>query len=142
ASGVEPEHFAAALNPETEVPAEIAGLPRPILGYYGVIDERLDYALLREVAERRPGWSIVMVGPRSIKVERSALPRLPNLHYTGQQPYRRLPGFLKGLDVCLMPFAMNAATRSISPTKTLEYMAAHKPIISTPVPDVVANWGE
>jgi UDP-galactopyranose mutase len=142
ASGVEPEHFAAALSPETEIPAEIAGLPHPVLGYYGVIDERLDYALLREVAERRPDWSIVMVGPRSVKVEASALPRLPNLYYTGQQPYQRLPGFLKGFDVCLMPFAMSVATRSISPTKTLEYMAAHKPIVSTPVPDVAANWGD
>jgi glycosyltransferase involved in cell wall biosynthesis len=82
-----------------------------------------------------------MVGPLA-KIELADLPRLPNLYYPGQQPYARLPNFLKGFDVCLMPFAINAATRYISPTKTLEYMAAHKPIVSTPVPDVVTNWSE
>jgi UDP-galactopyranose mutase len=81
----------------------------------------------------------VMVGPVA-KIDPNELPRLPNIIYTGQQPYEKLPHFLKGFDVCLMPFALNEATRTISPTKTLEYMAAHKPIVSTPVPDVVANW--
>lgn len=138
-SGVDPDHFAQALSPTTEVAAEIAGLPRPVLGYYGVIDERIDLDLLRTLAARRPEWSIALIGPVS-KIEARDLPRLPNLHYLGQQPYERLPNFLKGFDVCLMPFAINDATRSISPTKTLEYMAAHKPIVSTPVPDVVANW--
>ena len=138
-SGVEPAHFARALDPETKIAAEIAALPRPILGYTGVIDERIDLALLRRLAVEHPEWSIVMVGPVT-KIEVDDLPRLPNIYYSGQQPYDRLPNFLKGFDVCLMPFAINEATRSISPTKTLEYMAAHKPIVSTPVPDVVANW--
>ncbi|MCZ7572125.1 MAG: glycosyltransferase [Ardenticatenaceae bacterium] len=140
-SGVDPDHFAQALSPVTEVAAEIAGLARPILGYYGVIDERIDLGLLRALAAQHPDWSIVMVGPVS-KIEAGELPRLPNLHYVGQQPYERLPNFLKGFDVCLMPFAVNDATRSISPTKTLEYMAASKPIVSSPIPDVVANWGD
>jgi glycosyltransferase involved in cell wall biosynthesis len=141
ASGVDPNHFAAALDPQTRVAEEIAALPRPILGYYGVIDERLDLELLARLAAGHPEWSIVMVGPVS-KVDPADLPRRPNIHYPGQQPYERLPHFLKGFDVCLMPFAMNEATRFISPTKTLEYMAAHKPIVSTPVPDVVANWSD
>jgi len=82
-----------------------------------------------------------MVGPVT-KIDPAELPRHANIHYTGQQPYEQLPHFLKGFDVCLMPFALNEATQAISPTKTLEYMAAHKPIVSTPVPDVVANWGD
>jgi glycosyltransferase involved in cell wall biosynthesis len=140
-SGVEPHHFAQALDPDTKVAAEIASLPHPILGYYGVIDERLDLDLLHALAAGYPHWSIVIVGPVA-KIEPATLPRLPNIHYPGRQLYERLPNFLKGFDVCLMPFAMNEATRSISPTKTLEYMAAHKPIVSTPVPDVVANWSD
>ena len=140
ASGVDREHFAQTLSPATAVAPEIAHLPHPILGYYGVIDERLDLELLDQLANQHPDWSIVMVGPVT-KIDPEELPRRPNLHYAGQQPYARLPGFLKGFDVCLMPFALTEATRFISPTKTLEYMAAHKPIVSTPVPDVVANWG-
>jgi glycosyltransferase involved in cell wall biosynthesis len=138
---VEPHHFAQALDPATEVAAEIASLPHPILGYYGVIDERLDLDLLHALAAGYPHWSIVIVGPVA-KIEPATLPCLPNIHYPGRQPYERLPNFLKGFDVCLMPFATNEATRSISPTKTLEYMAAHKPIVSTPVPDVIANWSD
>ncbi len=141
ASGVDPSHFAQALNPDLTEAAEIVGLPHPRLGFYGVIDERLDLNLLREVADARPDWSLVMVGPLA-KIRPEDRPQRPNIHYPGQQPYERLPQFLKGFDVCLMPFAMNEATRFISPTKTLEYMAAHKPIVSTPVPDVVANWGD
>lgn len=140
-SGVEPEHFAKALRPDLQVAPEISHLQGPVLGYYGVIDERLDIELLRSLAESHPEWSIVMVGP-VVKISESDLPRLPNIHYLGKQPYERLPEFLKRFDVCLMPFAMNKATQSISPTKTLEYMAAHKPIVSTPVPDVVATWSD
>ncbi|MCA9972256.1 MAG: glycosyltransferase [Anaerolineales bacterium] len=145
-SGVEPAHFAQALAPETPVAPEISRLcangrsPRAILGYVGVIDERLDLPLLCRLAARHPEWAIVMVGPTA-KIDAADLPRLPNIHYTGSQPYRLLPRFLKGFDVCLMPFALNEATRTISPTKALEYMAAHKPIVSTAVPDVVASWG-
>ncbi|HYN88278.1 MAG TPA: glycosyltransferase, partial [Ardenticatenaceae bacterium] len=141
ASGVDPQHFARALDPATEIASEIASLPHPILGYYGVIDERIDLDLIHELAARHPEWTIVLVGPAA-KIELHQLPQLPNIIYTGPQHYERLPSFLKGFDVCLMPFAINEATRHISPTKTLEYMAAHKPIVSTPVPDVVANWSD
>ena len=146
-SGVEPEHFAQAMNRKTPVAPEISRLyqngrsPQAVLGYYGVIDERIDLCLLCRLAADNPQWAIVMVGPVA-KIDEEQLPRLPNIHYTGRQSYERLPQFLKGFDVCLMPFALNEATRTISPTKTLEYMAAHKPIVSTPIPDVVANWSD
>ncbi len=140
-SGVERAHFAQALAPGTVVPEALAALPRPRIGYYGVIDERTDLPLLAEVAALRPAYQWVMVGPVA-KIEEAALPQAPNLHYPGRQDYDVLPGFLKGFDVCIMPFARNESTRFISPTKTLEYLAAHKPIVSTPIPDVAESYGE
>lgn len=112
----------------------------PVLGYVGVIDERVDAALLDDIARRRPDWSIVLVGPVR-KVDPQSLPRRPNLHYLGARPYDDLPSIVAGFDVALMPFALNAATRFISPTKALEYMAASRPVVATPVPDVVSQWG-
>jgi UDP-galactopyranose mutase len=115
-------------------------LPRPRVGYYGVIDERLDVSLVARLADARPSWSIVMAGPVA-KIDPGALPQRPNLHWLGMQPYERLPYLLAGWDLALMPFALNEATRCISPTKTLEYMAGEKPVVSTAVPDVVALYG-
>ena len=105
-----------------------------------MIDERLDLDLLSELAQARPDVQLVLLGPVA-KIDPADLPRRPNLHYLGQKAYRDLPAYVKGFDVCLMPFALNEATRYISPTKTLEYMAAHKPIVSTPVADVVGQYG-
>ncbi len=139
-SGVEQEHFAQALEPRFPVPPDMSDLPHPIVGYYGVIDERLDLDLLRRAAEARPEWSFVLVGP-VLKIQESDLPRLPNIHYPGKKGYDELPSYLKSFDVAMMPFALNQSTRFISPTKTLEYMAGHKPIVSTPVPDVVSLYG-
>ncbi|HWJ04993.1 MAG TPA: glycosyltransferase [Steroidobacteraceae bacterium] len=115
-------------------------LPRPRLGYYGVIDERLDYALLDRVACERPDWQLFMVGPFA-KVDPADVPHRPNLHWLGQQAFETLPRFVASWDVCLMPFVLNEATRHISPTKTLEYMAAGKPIVSTRVRDVAEPYG-
>ncbi len=140
-SAVEADHFARALDPTTPVPDDLAALPRPVLGYYGVVDERLDYDLIARLAEAPGVGSVVLVGP-VIKVDPATLPRHPNLHFLGQRGYAELPGYLKGFDVCLMPWALNDATRRISPTKTLEYMAAGKPIVSTAVPDVVRDHGD
>ncbi len=139
-SGVDQEHFARGLDPDLQVPEELARLPRPVVGFYGVIDERTDLALLVAAADQRPDRSWVMIGP-FMKIELDALPRRPNLHYLGKQEYRDLPAFLKGFDVAMMPFAVNESTRFISPTKTLEYMAAHKPIVSTAIPDVISLYG-
>jgi UDP-galactopyranose mutase len=140
-SGVEAEHFAQARDPDLLLSDELGAVPAPRLGYMGVIDERLDLALLDQVARDRPDWSIVMVGP-VIKIDEGELPRRPNIYYFGKQPYAELPRFVKGFDVCMMPFALNEATRFISPTKTLEYMAAGRPIISTPIRDVAEPYGD
>ena len=137
--GVDAEHFSKARLAETEVPAEVERLPRPVFGYFGVIDERLDYALLAQIAHEMPDASIVMVGPFA-KVEQQSLPHLPNIHWLGQRAYTELPALVKSFDVCLMPFALNEATQYINPTKTLEYMAAGKPVVSTAVPDVLHHF--
>jgi len=138
-SGVDVKHYRSALAPDTSVPADLASLPTPRLGFFGVIDERIDLDLLDALAAARPETQIVLLGP-VVKIDPADLPRRPNLHYLGQKQYRDLPSYVKGFDVCLMPFALNEATRFISPTKTLEYMAAHKPIVSTPVADVVGQY--
>jgi glycosyltransferase involved in cell wall biosynthesis len=139
--GVDVEHFSQARQPGTVVPPEVSSLPGPVLGYFGVIDERLDYELIGALAEAFDRGSIVMAGPLA-KVEKEQLPRNENIKWLGQQPYAALPSLVKGFDVCLMPFALNEATRYINPTKTLEYMAGAKPIVSTAVADVVRNFGD
>lgn len=116
------------------------GLPRPRLGFFGVIDERLDLELVAGIAERRPDWQIVMVGP-VVKIDPSALPQRPNIRWLGMQRYEALPHLMSRWDVCLLPFALNEATRFISPTKTLEYLAGGKPVISTRIQDVETLYG-
>ena len=116
-------------------------LKRPRLGYFGAIDRRLDMALLAVLADSHPEWNLVMVGPL-VGIDPATLPRRPNLHWLGLQPYECLPHLLAGWDVCLLPFAQSDATRFISPNKTLEYMAGEKPVVSTPVRDVVTLYGD
>jgi glycosyltransferase involved in cell wall biosynthesis len=140
-SSVDRAHFAKALAAETPLPADIRDLARPIVGYYGVIDERIDYELLREVAEKNPDVSFVMIGP-VVKVSEDELPRLQNLHYLGGKSYAELPAYLKAFDIAMMPFALNESTKFISPTKTLEYIAGEKPVVSTAVYDVVRDYSE
>lgn len=139
-SSIEAEHFrqARASCPE---PADQAGLPRPRLGYFGVVDERIDLDLLAALADARPDWQIVMVGP-VVKIDPETLPRRANLHYLGMKGYADLPSYLAGWDVALMPFAQNESTRFISPTKTPEYLAGGRPVVSTPIRDVVEPYGE
>lgn len=137
--GVDTKHYSKARSTETVIPSEVANLPRPIFGYFGVIDERLDYDLLEHLAESFPEASVVMVGPLA-KVEAEQLPKSPNIYWLGSKSYEDLPALVKSFDVCLMPFALNEATQYINPTKTLEYMAAGKPVVSTAVPDVVRNF--
>jgi len=137
--GVEAGHFSRARADETVIPPDVAALPRPILGYFGVIDERLDYELIAQLARRLPTASIVMVGPLA-KVRQEDLPVASNIHWLGPRAYGELPALVKAFDICLMPFAMNAATHYINPTKTLEYLAAGKPVVSTAVPDVVRQY--
>jgi UDP-galactopyranose mutase len=133
-SSVDAGHFRQALDGLVE-PEDQAPLPHPRLGFFGVIDERMDLPLLAHLATSHPEWHVVMIGP-VVKIDLALLPRAANLHYLGQRPYAVLPAYLAGWDVCLLPFARNTATRFISPTKTLEYMAAERPIVSTPITDV------
>ncbi|MGZ5614732.1 MAG: FAD-dependent oxidoreductase [Methylobacter sp.] len=139
-SSVDAAHFGKARNIDLDHPDQ-SSQPRPRLGFFGVIDERVDLRLLDKMARERPEWQLIMVGPVT-KIDASELPRHPNLHYLGQQTYDQLPAFLAGWDVCILPFALNESTRFISPTKTLEYMAAEKPIVSTPITDVAEPYGD
>ena len=122
-------------------PTDQASLPHPRLGFYGVLDERLDLDLIAALAKAHPEWQIVLVGP-VVKIDPAVLPRHPNVHYLGQRSYGELPAYLGGWDLCLLPFALNEATRFISPTKTLEYMAAERPIVSTPITDVAEPYAD
>lgn len=137
--GVDVEHFARARAEETEIPADLAGIQGPVLGFYGVIDERLDYELLGKLAAAHPDWTIAMAGP-IVKIDPAELPQADNIRWLGQKDFDSLPAYAKGFDLCLMPFALNEATEYINPTKALEYMAAGKPILSTAVADVVRNF--
>jgi UDP-galactopyranose mutase len=139
-SSVDRTHFAKARAHQFD-PADQEELNRPRLGFYGVIDERFDIELLDKVAAMRPDWSFVMVGP-VVKIDPADLPRRPNIHYLGSKKYEQLPAYLSGWDVALMPFAMNQSTQFISPTKTPEYLAGGKPVVSTPIKDVVRHYGQ
>jgi glycosyltransferase involved in cell wall biosynthesis len=137
--GVDISHFGQALSEKTIVKEDIARLRKPILGYFGVVDERIDYHLLRKLAESNPHWNIVIIGPTA-KVDPKTFPQYPNLHWFGRREYADLPSYCKGFDVCLMPFAINEATEYINPTKAQEYMATGKPIVSTPIEDVTLQF--
>lgn len=138
--GVDFDHFHRAAV-DAEVAADLRAIPAPRLGYVGVIDERLDYPLIESLARENPDCSIVFVGP-VVKVDAASLPRAKNVHYLGARDYADLPSYLAGFQVCLMPFAMNEASQFINPTKTLEYLASARPVLSTPIRDVVRNFGE
>ena len=146
ANAVDAAHFAPPLPAARSIEAVSAraihaAIPNPRLGFFGVIDERVDLDLIAAVADARTDWHLVMVGP-VVKIDPATLPQLPNVHWLGQQSYDLLPQLVAGWDVCLMPFALNEATRFISPTKTLEYMAAGRPVVSTAVHDVIALYGD
>ncbi len=139
-SSVDVAHFAEART-IAEQPEDQARIAGPRLGFYGVIDERLDVDLLDAAATARPDWQFVLVGP-VVKIDPARLPRRPNIHYLGPKVYDDLPHYLAGWDVALMPFARNESTRFISPTKTPEYLAAGRPVVSTSITDVVRTYGD
>lgn len=138
-SSVDVAHFKAARE-HVHDPADQAGIGFPRLGYYGVIDERIDLELIAQVAAARPDWNIVMIGP-VVKISEDDLPRQPNIHWLGGKSYSELPHYMAGWDVALMPFAINESTQFISPTKTPEYLAGGKVVVSTPITDVEAEYG-
>jgi glycosyltransferase involved in cell wall biosynthesis len=141
-TGVDIAHFGKALDAAQPIAPEIAALGgAPVLGYFGVIDERIDYDLLAALADARPDWHLVLVGPTA-KVDPRDFPQRPNLHWIGARKYADLPAFTKGFKVAMMPFALNAATEYINPTKALEYMAAGRPVVSTSLDEVKMNFGK
>jgi UDP-galactopyranose mutase len=137
-SGVDLAHFASARSLRRDPPDQQV-IPHPRIGFFGVLDERLDRQLLEDVASRTPGWHYICVGPVA-KIDARDLPRAANLHYLGAKRYEELPRYIAGWDVAMMPFAINEATRFISPTKTPEYLAAGRPVVSTPIEDVVSGY--
>lgn len=139
-SSIDIKHFNQALAITEEMP-EQAYLPRPRIGYAGVIDERIDLELLAQLAEKKPEWQFIMLGP-VVKIEISSLPNHSNIHYLGKKDYSMLPSYFAGWDVAIMPFALNESTEFISPTKTPEYLTAGLPVISTPIADVIRPYGE
>ncbi len=139
-SSVDTKHFATARSVDRH-PEDQASLLGKRLGFFGVIDERIDLQLIAAIADRRPEWTIVMVGP-VVKIDPASLPARPNIFYFGPKTYAELPAYAAGWDIALMPFAINAATRFISPTKTPEYLAAGLPVVSTPITDVIRHYGE
>lgn len=139
-SSVDKAHFAKARTYRGTC-SEYNAMPRPRFGFYGVVDERMDVDLLALLADARTNWQIVILGP-VVKISQADLPRRPNIHYLGGRSYAELPAHLASWDVALMPFAINASTRFISPTKTPEYLAGGKPVVSTPIIDVVRHYGD
>lgn len=139
-SSVDKSHFQQARRGTLAPPPDQAGIPGPRAGFFGVIDERLDIELLGRVAELRPTYHFVLIGP-VVKIDPATLPSAANLHYLGRKRYEELPAYLAGWDVAMLPFARNDATRFISPTKTPEYLAAGCPVVSTSIADVVRPYG-
>jgi len=139
-SSIDKEHFAQARMAMPE-PADQESIPHPRLGFYGVIDERMDIELIGVVAKNKPDWHFVIIGP-VVKIDSNSLPKHNNIHYLGSKSYNELPGYLSGWDIALIPFALNESTRFISPTKTPEYLAAGKPVISSSIQDVVNPYGK
>jgi len=139
-SSIDAQHFGKARKGVHE-PDDQAAIPRPRIGFFGVLDERLDRELLRAIAAARPEWHFVMIGP-VVKIDPSDLPQAENIHYLGGKSYEQLPDYLAGWDVALILFAKNESTRFISPTKTPEYLAAGKPVVSTSIHDVVHPYGD
>ncbi len=139
-SSVDAAHFEKARSFDSE-PEDQAVIPHPRIGYAGVIDERMDLALLKHVSEERPDWHLVLLGP-VVKIASESLPVASNIHYLGLKSYSELPEYLSGWDIAMLPFALNQSTRFISPTKTPEYLAAGRPVISTAITDVISPYGD
>jgi UDP-galactopyranose mutase len=139
-SSIDTAHFGQARRDVAE-PESLRGIAHPRMGFFGVVDERMDVALVAELAALRPDWQLCMIGP-VVKIDPASLPQAPNLHWLGGRDYKELPAYLAHWDIGFMPFALNESTRFISPTKTPEFLAAGLPVVSTPVTDVVRDYGD
>ena len=139
-SSIDKQHFEKARTYK-KAPKDQADISQPRIGFFGVIDERFDIELIREMAEKRPHWQFILIGP-VVKIDPATLPQRENIHYKGSKTYLELPEYLSGWDIALIPFLLNESTQFISPTKTPEYLAAGIPVVSTPIKDVVRPYGE
>jgi glycosyltransferase involved in cell wall biosynthesis len=139
-SSIDRVHFGKA-RINTEEPEDQKPIPHPRLGFYGVIDERFDISLVDEVTDLQPDWHFILIGP-VVKIDSKLLPKKTNIHYLGSKSYDSLPAYLAGWDIATLPFALNESTKYISPTKTPEYLAGGKPVISTSITDVVNPYGK
>jgi glycosyltransferase involved in cell wall biosynthesis len=139
-SSIDKHHFGKARDNQKD-PEDQKNIPHPRFGFFGVVDERFDIELIDTVARTKPDWHFVILGP-IVKIDPATLPQYENVHYLGGKKYEELPAYISGWDIALVPFAMNESTRFISPTKTPEYLSAGKPVISTPIADVVRPYGE
>jgi UDP-galactopyranose mutase len=139
-SSIDKQHFGLAREIKKD-PQDQAHIPHPRFGFAGVIDERFDIDLVARVAEARPEWQFVIIGP-VVKIDPESLPKYANIHYLGGKDYKQLPHYISGWDVAMIPFAINESTKYISPTKTPEYLAAGKPVISTAIKDVIRPYGD
>ncbi|GAA4494475.1 glycosyltransferase family 1 protein [Hymenobacter ginsengisoli] len=140
-SSIDKDHFGQARDPKLAEPADQAGIPHPRVGFFGVVDERLDIELLGQLATNHPQWQFVIIGP-VVKIDPASLPHNENIHYLGGKNYQELPAYLRGWDVATLLFARNESTEFISPTKTPEYLAAGRPVVSTSIRDVVRPYGD
>jgi glycosyltransferase involved in cell wall biosynthesis len=139
-SSIDKKHFGAARHIRQD-PVDQAQIPFPRFGFYGVLDERFDIELIKQVADRKPEWQFILIGP-VVKIDPETLPKNKNIHYLGSKKYNELPAYLAGWDISMVSFALNESTQFISPTKTPEYLAGGKPVISTPIKDVVESYGK
>lgn len=139
-SGVEYDHFHKATLEQTPIPEDMKNIKSPVLGYFGAVDERIDFDLIQHICEKKPEWNVVFLGPL-VQMEKVPV-TAPNFHFLGKKNYADLPGYLKSFDVCLMPFVISELTLHISPTKTPEYLAGGRPVVSTPIPDVKAEYSD
>ena len=139
-SSIDFAHFSKARKRQAD-PADQADIAHPRIGFSGVVDERFDVEMLREMAQQRPEWQFIIIGP-VVKINPATLPKGDNVHYLGMKSYKELPAYFSGWDVAMLPFALNDSTKFISPTKTPEYLAAGLPTVSTPIRDVVRTYGE
>ena len=139
-SSIDKHHFGQARKIK-EDPADQKNIPHPRFGFFGVIDERFDIELIDTVAKQKTDWHFILLGP-VVKIDPATLPNYENIHYLGGKKYEELPNYIAGWDIAMVAFAMNESTRYISPTKTPEYLAAGKPVISTPIRDVVRPYGD
>jgi len=139
-SSIDKKHFGKARYEKSE-PIDQFNIKGIKLGFYGVIDERFDIDLIRGIADARPEWQIILIGP-VVKIDPATLPKNQNIHYLGSKKYEELPSYLSGWDVALVPFLLNESTRFISPTKTPEYLSGGKPVVSTAIKDVINPYAK